>query len=201
MSRAGRKDVCARAPLKLPNVCGRVHRPDSRRNTSRGRSRCAAKGPKPSPFARPAGVGPGDEARGKGEPGQVALGGQLERDPIVPCRWRSNPGRGQPTGGAPSLYRHVACPGSAQAARLSPAVAGLQRQRARQLARRDRAGGARLRPDRQPARDGGPVPRHAVPAGLLRPGRWSPASRSPAPRSVLPLVYAAEGATVPRARR
>ena len=53
----------------------------------------------------------------------------------------------------------------------------LPRQRARQLARRDRARDPRLRPDRQPDGDRGPVLRHALRPGACSPRRSSRGSR------------------------
>ena len=112
-----------------------------------------------------------------------------------------------------------------QAARLQPAGGRLHGQRARQLGRRDRAGGAGLRPDRQPARDRRAVPGHAVRARASsaragragRAGRHAsgccrcctsarrpPSSRSPPPRttsrSALVVALAAVDGTLAIAR-
>ena len=79
--------------------------------------------------------------------------------------------------------------------------ARLPRQRARQLARRDRARDPRLRPDRQPDGDRGAVLRHA-----LRPGRARPAARragrgAAGPGRACPALYAAEAVGVRRCWR
>ena len=75
----------------------------------------------------------------------------------------------------------------------------LLRQRARQLARRDRPRGPRLRRDRQPAGDRGAVLRHALRARAARPAARRPA-RGAARRGVtLPALYAAEAVAFARA--
>ena len=74
-------------------------------------------------------------------------------------------------------------PPTAAAAGLPEPRPRLPRQRARQLARRDRARGPGLRPDRQPDGDRGPVLRHALRPGAARPAAGRPARAAAGPAS------------------